>query len=139
MPLRASVNQGEGIVTVTAEGTLAPEDVCHLGDALLAAQARNHDQPIVLDLSGVRTWSLPAQAVLLSAARSARARGRPWVLAGACDTLVRSAGTLRVFERIPSYPSLGEARAALLPLSASTAGTPAGSPAAAPVAIAAGG
>ena len=68
---------------------------------------KNHDLRFVVDVSGVDSWSLVAQAMVLATARRKAAQGEQLVLRGASDRLREQSQQLGVFEHVLSIDSLG--------------------------------
>jgi anti-anti-sigma regulatory factor len=68
---------------------------------------KNHDLRFVIDVSGVDSWSLVAQAMVLATARRKAAQGEQLVLRGASQRLREQSQQLGVFEHVRSIDSLG--------------------------------
>ncbi len=68
---------------------------------------KNHDLRFVVDVSGVDSWSLVAQAMVLATARRKAAQGEQLVLRGASQRLREQSRQFGVFEHVRSIDSLG--------------------------------
>jgi hypothetical protein len=84
---------------VRLSGDLHGDDVGRVYDAIAQVDAQDGDQ-VVLDLSGVTSWTILAQAGVLHAARELAARRCHLVLVGASKDLCGQGRRLDVVNRV---------------------------------------
>lgn len=96
--LTISMNGDEAPVLVV-KGTIAGADLHRFGDALEQA-ARIQADTVRVDLGGVESWSLVAQAMVLSTARRLARRGGRLVLSGASQALRDASVRMNVFDQV---------------------------------------
>jgi anti-anti-sigma regulatory factor len=89
-----------GDVEVVLKGTLDADKVPVL-DAILASARRMAAPRVCLDLAGVTSWSLLAEAAVLGTARDLEANGSRLVLQPPGDELRRQGSRLGLFARVP--------------------------------------
>lgn len=107
-PDQAAGAAGATVTVVEARGDLDSAAVPRLRDQMRAAGG---DRYVAVDVTGVAQMNTPALAVLVGAAKRARAAGGGLVFAGPGETVARILQVTGLYRVIPSYPGLQEALA----------------------------
>lgn len=98
-----AVMNGDGDFALMLRGTIGSADLVYFSDVLDQA-SRESGRSVLVDLSGVESWSLLAQAIVLSAARRVGSRGDRMILRNASEDLRQESARMDVFGRVDTTP-----------------------------------